>query len=357
MNEITLNDKIKIGNSNPCFIIAEAGVNHNGDIVRALEMVDVAAAAGADAIKFQTFKTENIITRFAPKAQYHIDTTGSDRTQSWFDLLKSQELSEEMHTRLMERCNEKDIVFMSTPYDLESLELLSRLKVQIYKIASTDANNIQLLEKIGAKGVPVILSSGMCYLTEIEKSITCLRESGAREIVLMQCTGQYPSPAADANLLAMLNMASKLNVVPGYSDHVEGCIAAVASIAMGAKVYEKHFTLDRGLPGPDHRASLEPDELHRLIKDIREVELMMGDGKKTVTRSEIDNRKKLRKNIVANRSIKVGEKIIENSIKVVRNGGNGLSADLYREIIGRQVIVDIKEDEGILITDLDDLNK
>lgn len=344
---IHLTDQIAIGPGCPCFVIAEAGVNHNGDLARALEMVDVAAAAGADAVKFQTFKTENIITRTAPKAQYHIETTGDDRHQSWFDLLKTQELTEEMHVALMERCRGKGILFMSTPYDVDSVDLLHRLGAVVYKVASTDANNISLLEHVADKGLPMILSTAMTTMEELELSVAAIRGRGLRDLVVMQCTGDYPSADADANLRAIQTIAQRFDLPTGYSDHVPGAYAAVAAIALGACVYEKHFTLDRDLPGPDHRASLEPTELAELISAIRSTERMLGDGVKRVMPSEEKNRSRLRKSIVAARSMPAGTTLGCDDIRVLRAGGLGMPAHRYYDVLGRTTKVALTIDEPI----------
>ena len=334
MQTIRLTDSLAIGPGHPCFIIAEAGVNHNGQLDLAIELVDIAARAGADAVKFQTFKTENLITRDAPKARYHVETTGSDAQQTWFELLKTQELTEEMHVALMRRCREKGILFLSTPYDHDSIELLDRLGVVAYKVASTDANNISLLRRMASKGKPMILSTAMATLEEVEGSVAAIRGQGLSELVVMQCTGDYPSVDSDANLRAMLAMAERFDVIPGYSDHVPGAIAAVAAVALGARAYEKHFTVDRSLPGPDHRASLEPDELAHLVDQIRSAERMLGDGRKRVMPSESQNRNRLRKSIVAATDIAEGHHIDAECIRVVRAGGLGMQAHEYDDVIG-----------------------
>jgi N,N'-diacetyllegionaminate synthase len=348
MKAIRLTDQVFIGPGHPCFVIAEAGVNHNGDLARALEMVSIAAETGADAVKFQTFKTENIITRTAPKAQYHIETTGDDQHQSWFDLLKTQELSEEMHVALMKRCQELNILFMSTPYDHESVDLLHRLGVVAFKIASTDANNISLLEYIADKGLPMILSSAMSNMDELDASVAAIRGRGLHDLTVMQCTGNYPSSDTEANLRAIQTMAQRFDLPTGYSDHVPGTYAAVAAVALGACVYEKHFTLDRNLPGPDHRASLEPAELKELISAIRSTERMLGDGVKRVMPGEVKNRMLLRKSIVAARPVAAGIAIGRDDLRVIRAGGLGLSADRYYDVLGRTTQVALTVDEPIV---------
>lgn len=348
MKAIHLTPKVSIGPGHPCFVVAEAGVNHNGDLARALEMVSIAAAAGADAVKFQTFKTENIITRTAPKAQYHIETTGDDQHQSWFELLKTQELTEEMHVALMERCRNLNILFMSTPYDQDSVDLLARLGVVAFKVASTDANNISLLEYIADKGLPMLLSTAMCNLDELEASVAAIRARGLQDLAVLQCTGNYPSADIDANLKVIQTIAARFDLPTGYSDHVPGMYAAVAAVALGASVYEKHFTVSRNLPGPDHRASLEPDELKQLIAAIRSTERMLGDGVKRVMPCEEANRLLLRKSIVAARAMPAGTLIGWEDLRVVRVGGLGLPADRYYEVLGKTTRVALTVDEPIV---------
>ena len=263
-----------IGDSHPVYIIAEAGVNHNGDIGIAKELIDIAAESGADAVKFQTFVSEELILRHAPKAKYHVETTGSDNDLSWFDLLKSQELSLKDHKTLIDYAEQRKIEFASTPYDIPSVNLLNDLDVSFIKIASSDTNNFLLLEHMAKTGKPLILSTAMSTIEEIQNSVNLIRKYGCDQIAVLQCTGNYPAPIAEANLMAMRTIAGQCKVITGYSDHVSNPSVAIAAIAMGAKIYEKHFTLDKSLPGPDHRASIEPDVLkdlnsffNRLIPD------------------------------------------------------------------------------------------
>ncbi len=343
---ITLPGRI-IGTGHPCFFIAEAGVNHNGSLDLALKLVDAAADAGADAVKFQTFKAEHIITRSAPKAQYHIDTTGGDAEQSWFELLKTQELTRDMHIALIERCRQRDILFLSTPYDEESVDLLHELDVPLIKIASTDANNIPFLEIVAATGRPMILSTAMCNLAEIEASVAAIRAAGITQLVVMQCTGSYPAPAGEANLRAMATIAQACGVTVGYSDHVPNGNVALAAVALGAVAYEKHFTLDRSLPGPDHRASLEPGELAALVAAVREVEASLGDGNKRVMACEVENRGKLRKSILAARDLPAGTVIGRDTVVIKRAGGQGLSPDRFHGVDGRKLSVAVTAEQPI----------
>ncbi len=337
MKNIELPGGRNIGANSPCFLVAEAGVNHNGNLDMALKLVDIAAEAGADAVKFQTFKAEHIITRSAPKAQYHVETTGGDSAQSWFDLLKSQELTPDMHRALIRRCSERGVLFMSTPYDIDSVDLLDELDVALYKVASTDLDNVALLAHMARKHRPIILSTAMSTLTEVKASVAVIRAQGVEALLVMQCTGDYPAPPADANLRAMATFGRECDVLTGYSDHVMNSAVAFAAIGMGAKAYEKHFTLGRWLPGPDHRASIDPDQLGRLIADIRAVEAALGDGLKRVMPSEEKNRDRLRKSLLAARDLAAGTVLGEKDIVVKRAGGQGLAAGRYTEALGRRL--------------------
>lgn len=324
-----------IGPGHPLFFIAEAGVNHNGDLGMALRLVDIAADAGADAVKFQTFRAESLITRTAPKAPYHTETTGSDEEQSWFDLLKTQELTPAMHEAIIDRCKAREILFLSTPYDNESVDLLDELDVALFKVASTDANNIPFLEYLASKGRPIILSTAMCTLDEVIASTNAIRDAGVDDLLIMQCTGSYPAPIAEANLRAMKTIAETCQTSIGYSDHTPGNEAAIAATAMGACAYEKHFTLDRTLPGPDHRASLEPDELAALVATVRRTEAALGDGVKQVMPCEVINRGRLRKTLLASRDIPAGTVLKPDDVQIKRAGGLGISPDRYHDTIGR----------------------
>ncbi len=354
MKGIKLTKRI-ISHDQPCYIIAEAGVNHNGDLGMARELIDVAVEAGADAVKFQTFRAEEIILRKAPKARYHVETTGDDIEQSWFDLLKSQELDRKMHEKLIEHCNKSGIVFLSTPYDWPSVDLLDDLNVPLYKVASTDANNLPLLRYIASKGRPMILSTAMSELDEVKRSVSVIRDEGINDLVVLQCTGSYPAPADQANIRAMHQIAKYCDVAVGYSDHVPGYNAAIASIVLGACVYEKHFTLDRNLPGPDHRASLEPDELKELIRAIRETEVMLGDGQKRVMPCEVENRPKLRKFIVARKAIQKGELFSDKNLTTKRTGGQGLEPNAWDTLIGLKSHKSFEQDQPIFESDIKEI--
>jgi N-acetylneuraminate synthase/N,N'-diacetyllegionaminate synthase len=329
-----------VGDGHPVFFIAEAGVNHNGSIGIGKKLIDKAVESCADAVKFQTFKTENIITPGAPKATYHVETTGGDKEQSWFELLKTQEMSRDMHVELIEYCNQKEIIFLSTPYDEESVDLLVELNVPAFKIASTDTSNIPLLSYIAQKGHPMIISTAMATMEEVEEAVKTIREQGMEDFAVLQCTGNYPSQLEDSNLQVLQTYREKLKCIIGYSDHTEELINPVAATAMGAKIYEKHFTLDKSLPGPDHRMSLEPAELKKTVQAIRDVEKAIGSADKQVLEVERENRKKLRKSIVANTEIKQGAIIIKEMIAIKRPG-IGIPPGLFESILGRKAKVDI----------------
>lgn len=329
-----------VGDRHPVFFIAEAGVNHNGSIDLGKKLIDIAVDAGADAVKFQTFKTENIITPEAPKSTYHIETTGADKEQSWFELLKTQEMSKDMHIELIDYCNNRSIIFLSTPYDEESVDLLEELNVPAFKIASTDTSNTLLLSYIAQKGRPMIISTAMATMEEIEDAVKIIRKQGLENFAVLQCTGNYPSRLEDSNLKVLQTYCEKLNCIVGFSDHTEELINPVAATAMGAKIYEKHFTLDKSLPGPDHRMSLEPTELKQTVKAIRDVEKAMGSAEKQVLEEEIENRNKLRKSIVANTEIKQGA-IIHKEMIAIKRPGSGIPPSRFESILGQKATVDI----------------
>jgi N,N'-diacetyllegionaminate synthase len=350
--EFNIHDK-KIGGKHPLFFIAEAGVNHNGSIGMGKQLIDIAVDSGADAVKFQTFKTENIITRKAPKSTYHIETTGDDDNQSWFDLLKTQEMSKNMHVELIEYCNNQGIIFLSTPYDEESADLLEDLNVPAYKIASTDTSNIPLLKYIAKKGSPMILSSAMATMEEVELAVSAVRSEGMNEIAVLQCTGNYPAKLSDTNLRVMQTYKEKLNCIVGYSDHTLDLINPVAATAMGAKVYEKHFTIDCSLPGPDHRMALEGDELKQTIKAIRDTESALGNPLKQVLESEKENRSKLRKSIVSKLNI-IKDEIITMDMISFKRPGHGIQPVDLNSVIGKKALTDIPDGTVLLFEMIDD---
>jgi N,N'-diacetyllegionaminate synthase len=321
---------------NKTFIIAEAGVNHNGSLEMALQLIDVAAAAGADAVKFQTFKAEKIIAINAPKAGYQKETTDSDESQ--LEMVKKLELDEKAHTILNQHCRGKGIQFLSTPFDLESIELLNRLGLKTFKIPSGEITNMPYLRKLGALKKRLIMSTGMADLGEIEAALDVLTEAGTslENITVLHCNTEYPTPFEDVNLRAMLTIRSAFpGIAVGYSDHTNGIEVPIAAVAMGATVLEKHFTLDRNLPGPDHRASLEPHELTAMISSIRNIEKALGSGIKKPSPSELKNKSIVRKSIVAAKVITKGQLFDENNLGVKRVGQSGISPMRWNELIGK----------------------
>jgi N,N'-diacetyllegionaminate synthase len=330
------------------FIIAEAGVNHNGNIAIAKKMIDAAASAGADAVKFQTFQAEKITIRQAPKANYQIETTGAKETQ--FEMLKKLELDEVSHRLLMDYCVKRRIIFLSTPFDIESIEMLVELGLNTFKIPSGEITNLPYLGKIGSLKKKIILSTGMADMKEVEEALALLTSAGTpkKNITILHCNTEYPTPFNDANLLAMTTMKRIFGLKVGYSDHTPGIEASIAAVALGAEVIEKHFTLDRSMEGPDHRASLEPDELRMMIMAIRNVEKALGNGDKKPSPSERKNKVIARKSIVASRSIKKGDLFTAGNITVKRPG-TGISPMKWDSVIGRKAPRDFKADEMIAL--------
>lgn len=332
----------------PVYIIAEAGVNHNGDMTLAHKLVDAAAAAGADAVKFQTFKAGEIVTADAQKAQYQKETSGADQSQ--FAMLKRLELDITAHKDLLSHCREKGIEFLSTPFDAESLDMLLELGISSIKIPSGEITNLPYLRHAGAKGKRIILSTGMSTLKEIEAAIRALNTAGtpSRDITLLHCNTQYPTPFNDANLLAMKTLREIFpDCAVGYSDHTAGISCPIAATALGATVVEKHFTLDRNMDGPDHAASIEPDELTAMVSGIREIELALGDGEKTPSPSERDNILIARRFIVADKTITAGEPFTEDNITARRTGIGGISPMKWDDLIGSKATRDYAPGEVI----------
>lgn len=342
--------KIKIGklvgDGEPCFIIAEAGVNHNGKIDLAKKLIDAAKNADADAVKFQTFKTEKILIKEAPKAEYQKETTG-EGTQ--YEMIKKLELSEKDFEKIAEYAKQKGIIFLSTPFDEESADLLEKLDVPAFKIGSGDLTNLPLLEYIAKKNKTMIVSTGMSTLDEVREAVETVRNTGNNQIILLHCTSNYPANIEDCNLLAMHTLEKEFNVPVGYSDHALGITVPVAAAAMGASVIEKHFTLDKNLPGPDHRASLEPDELKEMVKKIRNVEKALGTGEKKPAESEMEVQKLARKSIVARVNIHKGS-IITRGMLAIKRPGTGLAPKYMKEVIGKKTKTDIKKD-GLITFD------
>lgn len=327
--------------SEPVFIIAEAGVNHNGQLATALRLVEAAKEAGADAVKFQTFRAERIVGAAAEKAAYQKRHTSSDETQ--YQMLKRLELSEEAHYRLVEHCRDLQIEFLSTPFDDESADFLAELGISRFKIPSGEITNTPFLQYVAEKGRPVILSTGASDLGEVAAAIAALEAGGATQISLLHCVSQYPAPYEDINLRAMHTLANVFRVPVGYSDHTLGIEIPVAAVAMGARIIEKHFTLDRNMPGPDHQASIEPLDFQRMVQSIRHVEAALGDGVKRPAVSEREIRPNIRKSLVAAVDLQEGEMITPEVLQIKRPG-TGISPSFLKEVIGLKLTRPVKKD-------------
>jgi N-acetylneuraminate synthase len=328
------------------FIIAEAGVNHNGSIKLAKKLIDAAAEAKADAVKFQTFKTELCVSKNAKKASYQEQTTGKDESQ--FEMIKKLELNADAHEELIKYCKFKNIMFLSTPFDSDSIELLDGFGLEIFKIPSGEITNLPYLRQIGRLNKKIILSTGMANLGEVEAAINALTQSGTdrKNIALLHANTQYPTPMRDVNLKAMLTMKEAFKLDVGYSDHTLGIEVPIAAAALGASIIEKHFTLDKNMQGPDHRASLEPSELKAMVEAIRNIELALGNGVKKASPSESENINVARKSIVAKTGIKKGEIFSEKNL-CAKRPGNGISPMRWDETIGKTAQKDYKQDELI----------
>lgn len=332
------------------YIIAEAGVNHNGDVNIALQMIEEAKRCGCDCVKFQTFLTENLVTKSAKKAEYQIKNTENDKSQ--FEMLKSLELSYNDFQMLKGYCDEVGIEFMSTPFDLASVDLLEKLGVTAYKISSGDITNKQLLEYAASKKKQMIISTGMCTIDEVQEAVQWIEDTGNRQITLLHCTSNYPTPYKEVNMMAMLTLGQEFLYDIGYSDHTQGIIMPVMAAAMGAKVIEKHFTIDKNMEGPDHKASLDVNELKDMVTSIRNVEAAMGDGVKRPTESELNTRDVARKSIVLQHAMKKGECLSAGDL-VVKRPGIGIEPKYIGQLIGRRLIRDIEQDELIKFEDVE----
>lgn len=332
--------------TNRTIIIAEAGVNHNGDLELAKQLINTAAEAGADLVKFQTFNANRQVTRTAQKADYQTVTTDGNESQR--EMLHRLELTAEMHEELIAHCATQNIGFFSTGFDVESVDLLVSLGQDHFKISSGEITNLPYLRHIGRLGKPVILSTGMATMGEIEAAIDVLEQVGTprANITVLHCTTEYPTPMGEVNMRAMQSIHAAFGVTVGYSDHTPGIEVAIAAVAMGASVIEKHFTLDRNLPGPDHKASLEPEELKAMVAAIRNIEIAMGDGIKRLTPSEAKNKPIARKSLVASKTIRSGEVFSAENITTKRPG-TGISPMRWDEIIGSIAPRDFAEDELI----------
>ena len=328
------------------FIIAEAGVNHNGSLDLAKKLIDVACSAGADAVKFQTFKTKNLVTKKSQKAIYQKKTTCKNETQ--FDMLKKLELNKKDHEELISYCENKKIIFLSSPFDLESIDLLNELGLEIFKIPSGEITNLPYLRYIGKLNKKIILSTGMSNMIEIKSALNVLVKSGTKKnnITILHANTEYPTPIEDVNLRAMISIGKELDVKFGYSDHTLGIEVDIAAVALGAVCIEKHITLDNNMEGPDHRASLDPFQFKEMIKAIRNIELALGDGVKKPSKSELPNIQSVRKSIVAKTTIKKGDVLNESNLTIKRPG-KGVSPMQWDEIMNTVATRDYKEDEQI----------
>ena len=343
MNKIKVGDR-GIGKEESCFIIAEAGVNHNGDINLAKKLIDVAKDAGADAVKFQTFKAENVVTTNAEKAEYQKVTTGMEESQ--YDMIKKLELTKYDFEELANHAKKKNILFLSSPFDEGSVDLLDEINMPVFKIASGEITNFPLLKRIAEKGKPIILSTGMATLGEIEDALRVIREVGVDNVVLLHCVTSYPAKMEDVNLRVIETLKHAFKLPVGFSDHTPGITVPIAAVSLGAVVIEKHFTLDKDLPGPDHKASLEPDEMKKMVATIRDVEKALGNGIKIPTKEEEEIKKVARRSVVAKVDVPEGTTITADMLDVKRPG-IGIEPKYLHFIYGMRATKDIEEDEII----------
>ena len=327
-------------------VIVEIGINHNGIIDNAYKMIDISKKAGADIVKFQTGIPELVISKFASKADYQKSNTGSNETQ--LEMCKKYSLKFDDYIKLKKYCEKKDILFLSTPFDLESVDFLESIDISLWKIPSGEITNLPYLVKIANTRKPIIMSTGMCELREIEEALAVLKNNGSGEIKLLHCNTEYPTPYEDVNLRAMQTLKDTFKCEVGYSDHTQGIEVAIAAVAMGAIIIEKHFTLDKNMEGPDHKASLDPNELKSMIMSIRNIEKALGTTEKKVSDSERKNIEIARKSIIAKKVIKKGEIFTEDNITTKRPG-NGVSPMKWFDVIGKTAVKDFDEDELIVV--------
>lgn len=340
MHDVKIAEHV-IGQNNPCFIIAEAGVNHSGSLKMAYKLVDIAVEAGADAVKFQTFTADRLATAMAPKAAYQQITTNQNESQ--LEMLRSLELSPEHHYQIKEYCKKNKILFMSSPFDEISADFLEEMGIEVFKIGSGEVTNLPFLSHIASKGKPVILSTGMASLGEVESALEVMLSKGLNDIVVLHCVSNYPADPRDVNLRAIHTISSAFGFPVGFSDHTMGVEISLAAVALGACVIEKHFTLDRNLPGPDQLASLEPAELKAMVSGIRKVEMAMGDGLKKPAASEANTAAVARKSLVAGQDIHAGTMLTEAMI-VIKRPGSGLPPTMRPFLVGRIARNDILAD-------------
>ncbi len=324
------------------FIIAEAGVNHNGSLEMALQLVDKAVELGVDCVKFQTFKAEQIVTANSPKANYQLDVT--DKNESQFEMLKKLELNRDAFKTIKEHCDKKGIRFLSTPYNPEDADLLNSIGVDGFKIASGQLVETSFLRYVASFGKQMIISTGMATMAEVKEAVKAIHETGNRDLVVLQCNTDYPSKIEDTNIRGMLTMRDELKIHVGYSDHVPNNHACFAAVALGAEVIEKHFTLDKNLPGPDHSSSLEPKEFRELIEGIRNIEKCLGDGIKKPSAAEVKNTYGMRRSLVAKMDLQRGT-ILKTEHFGFKRPANGLSPKYLEQLIGKELLADLKKDE------------
>lgn len=330
----------QIGKNQPAFIVAEAGVNHNGDIKLAKYLIDVAAKSGADAVKFQTYKTEELVTMNAPQPKYQ---KRNSRAANQFEMLQRLELSESEFRELFNYCDRKKILFLATPFDYQSLLFLDRLGVPAFKVSSGDLTNLPFLAKVAGCGKPTILSTGMSDLLEIKAAVRAFFAAGNKKLILMHCTSCYPTEYADVNLRAMAVIRQTFDLPVGYSDHTIGAEVAIAAVALGACVIEKHFTLDKNLPGPDHKASNEPEEFERLVRSIKNLERSLGDGIKTVRKCELGVKLSARKSVVVLHDLPKGTNL-KAEMLAIKRPGNGIEPKYFSRLIGKCLKQAVKGD-------------
>lgn len=331
-----------IGGDAPVFIVAEAGVNHNGDPMLARRLIDAATEAGADAVKFQTFRSDALVSRHAPKAAYQRTATDEGQTQA--EMLARLELTHAQHVELRDHCGKRGILFFSTPFDQGSVDVLAELGVGLFKVPSGEITNLPLLRHVASKGKPMILSTGMSTLGEVAEAVAAIRTAANPPLALLHCVSAYPAPVAEMNLRAMDTLRERFDCPVGLSDHTLGIEVALAAVARGAAIVEKHLTLDKTLPGPDHRASLEPGEFAALVRGIRSVEAALGDGEKRPMPSEADVRRVARKSVVAARPLRAGETLTAEAVTVKRPG-TGIPPSALASVLGRRVRRDVAADE------------
>lgn len=324
-----------VGGEAPCFVVAEAGVNHDGDPARALELVAAAAAAGADAVKFQTFRADDVAAQSAPKAAYQLRST--DVGESQVEMLSRLELNVDVYRALKGEAEKLGLVFLSTPFDIASVDLLDALDVAAFKVASPDLTNLPLLTEIGRRRRPVLLSTGLATLAEVEAGVDALRAAGSPDVVVLHCVSDYPASPSDANLRAMATIAAATGCPVGFSDHTDGIDVALAAVALGACALEKHLTLDRSLPGPDHAASLEPDRFDEMVEALRRVESALGSGVKEPTPSERENAAIVRRSLAAASDLEAGT-VLSSEVLVALRPGTGIPTAQLSEIVGRRLV-------------------